>query len=140
MAPTLEEGDEVLTDTTYFRRQSPKDGDVVVFRHHGIYLVKRIVAMPGEKVSSANGQIAINGMPVEEPFAHHTGEAPPEANTFPAIVVPAGQLFVLGDNRDESLDSRFQTQENNFGTVTLDDLAGVPLYLIRSKRTGQAVK
>lgn len=139
MSATIVQGDEIVADMKYFRHKAPKDGEIVIFRHHGLFLIKRIVALAGERVSSSDGIISVNGRELDEAYAHHTGDASPEMNTFPAVLVPPGQVFVLGDNRDFSLDSRMPAE---FGTVSVEDLAGVPLYIFTSKqdRTGRSIE
>jgi signal peptidase I len=137
MATTLDSGDVIVADTRYFRNHDSHDGEVVIFRHKGIVFVKRIIASSGEQVSSEDGNVSVNGRPIAEPYVEHTGNAMPEMNTFGPITVPANELFVMGDNRDVSLDSRLPDQ---FGTVQKDDLVGVPLYIFTSKRMGRKVE
>lgn len=111
----------------------PTRGDIIVFRghHEDIDLVKRLVGMPGDTLAMRNGQLLLNGVPIDEPYAVHTdprgdGGHPwmdwqaehlpdpaersayyPTRDNWGPIVVPAERYFVLGDNRDESLDSRY---------------------------------
>jgi signal peptidase I len=111
----------------------PTRGDIIVFggHHERIDLVKRLVGMPGDTLSMRNGQLHINGVPQDEPYARHTdpngdGGHPwmdwqlehltdeaasrpyyPTRDNWGPLVIPADGFFVLGDNRDESLDSRY---------------------------------
>ena len=142
MEPTLAIGDSIVVDMRYFNQHSPQHGDIIAFRHHGIFLVKRVEAVAGEEVSSKNGQITVKGIPMNEPYAHHSGNAQPQMNDFGPVSVPVGQLFVVGDNRDLSFDSRLRSGEEDFGPVMAADVAGLPLYILRSKqdRTGNAVR
>jgi signal peptidase I len=112
---------------------TPDRGDIIVFRghHEDIDLVKRLVGMPGDTLAMRDGRLYINGQPAPEPYARHTdphgdGSHPwmqwqsqfltdsaaahpyyPTRDVWGPIVVPENGFFVLGDNRDESLDSRY---------------------------------
>lgn len=138
MAPTLTEGDTIVADMRRFSHQSPIDGDIVIFKHKGLYLVKRVAASGGEQISSASGYITVNGVQRNEPYAHHEGNASTEMNDFSTKIVPAKELFVMGDNRDLSLDSRME----EFGNVISNDVAGIPLYIISAKsdRSGRKIQ
>ena len=104
MAPTLQAGDHIVV--TPYRARGPERGDVIVFRSpipgHGL-VVKRVIALPGDLVEGDGGQVRISGHPLEERYAL------PPTTASAAIapqVVPSGCLFVMGDNRAESFDSR----------------------------------
>ncbi|KWT63475.1 S26 family signal peptidase [Streptomyces albus subsp. albus] len=118
MAPTIGVGDRVLAeqvDGAEVRR-----GDVVVFRDSvwgDLPMVKRVVGVGGDTVAccSKDGRLTINGKPVEEPYLHAKGPASP---TSFSSKVPVGQLFLLGDHRNDSLDSRTHLQDADHGTVS----------------------
>jgi signal peptidase I len=122
----------------YYHSRGPKDGEIIMFKSEQTFYVKRVVASGGEWVEGTNGAIYLNGKILTEPYAQHTGEPQPGINDFGPIMVPAGEYFVLGDNRDFSLDSRDQQH----GFVSSDSIVGKPLYVIvnfRSKRAGKAI-
>nr|WP_248280295.1 signal peptidase I [Marinomonas sp. UCMA 3892] len=118
MRPTLESGDYITVDT---QDLSLKVGDVVVFRYPNnkqILYAKRVVALGRDKVAIENGQVILNGKPelaasVDENFRRN------KVSTYMAeTMVPEGQVFVLGDWRDNSSDSRY------WGTVAESDVIG----------------
>jgi signal peptidase I len=87
--------------------------------------IKRVIGLPGDRVACCeNGRVTVNGVPIEEPYlsSNSPDNVPPSAfcgsRQFEEVVVPAGQLFVMGDNRGLSQDSRCQ------GTVPIDNVVG----------------
>jgi signal peptidase I len=109
MHETLLEGDRVLVNKVGYHLHDIHRGDVVVFRKppnlnvNEDDLIKRVIGLPGETVEGRDGKVYVNGAPLQEPYVeplcHGTGE-------FPKVTVPAGKLWVMGDNRCNSSDSR----------------------------------
>jgi signal peptidase I len=103
MAPTLEPGDQIVV-TRYFR-SLPERGHVIVFRSTSgsdELIVKRVIAVPGDLIDSRLGRVRIGGHTLPEPYvlrAAASGAIEPQ-------LIPAESYYVLGDNRDDSLDSR----------------------------------
>lgn len=118
MDPTVKSGDRVLaerTDGAHVRR-----GDVVVFQDSvwgSVPMVKRVVGTGGDKVSccTRQGRLSVNGHPVDEPYLKSTG--PDSQTPFKATTVPKGRLFLLGDHRVDSLDSRVHLGDGAHGAV-----------------------
>jgi signal peptidase I len=102
MEPNLEPGQYVLVDKVSYLFIPPQRGDVVVFQYPLATekdYIKRIIGLPGEVVTIANGVVSVNGQPLEEPYI----AAPPNyASTW---TLGPDQYFVLGDNRNSSSDS-----------------------------------
>jgi len=136
MEKTIEKGDHVIVDTFRYRDGAPERQDVVVFLRGKTYFVKRVIAVGGDTIQGKAGQIMVNGTPLDEPYVQHTGEPPFWMNTFGPVTIPPGNLFVVGDNRDISLDSR----SPEFGFVTAVSVIGEPLYVFGSDRPGDRIK
>lgn len=108
MVPTLEIGDRVLVRKVGFDIGDLERGDVVVFRNQRPqpgepeFLIKRVMGLPGDQLESRDGRLYINGEPQVEPYVM-TG-AP--TDNLPLTTVRPGEIFVLGDNRENSADSR----------------------------------
>ena len=121
MQPTLFPGDYVIVNKLAYRFSgSPERGDVIVFRYppnpEAIPYIKRIIGVPGDQVHIADGKISINGQLMLEPYL--------VINTIRGgdWTVPEGNLFVMGDNRNNSSDSRtwgFVPFENIIGRAEL---------------------
>jgi signal peptidase I len=130
MSPTIDAEDKIMVDMRYFHKRTPERGEVIVFRHGDIYLVKRVIGVGGDIVTGRNGVIELNGRALDELYAVH--RTPQEAadilNNFGPVKVPASQLFVVGDNRDQSFDSRTTSGLGDFGPVYVTDVVGKPLY------------
>jgi signal peptidase I len=108
MEPTLRVGEYFLADASYYRSRAPSRGDVAVYLHprqSHLYYIKRIVAVEGDRVAVKGGRAVVNGMVVEEPYVD-AGAADIRFANMPEIRVPAGHVYVLGDNRANSVDSR----------------------------------
>jgi signal peptidase I len=119
MEPTLVEGDRVLVSRLSYHFRSPKRGDVVVFHPPLVGdsepYIKRVVAIAGDTVAVHDGQLWLNGVAQDEPFIKEH----PIVVGFAEVTVPTGYVWVMGDNRNNSGDSR------KFGVVSVDSIIGV---------------
>lgn len=116
MEPRIVSGEIVLINTLAYRFGVPHRGDVVEFHHDApapeLY-IKRVVAVSGDRVRLDRGALYVNGALVSEPYVRF-----PDDRSFPEITVPPQSVYVLGDNRANSEDSRA------FGPVPDADLMG----------------
>lgn len=116
MEPNLETNQRLVVEKVTYRLQEPQRGDVVVLRlpdHSRDLLIKRVIGLPGERVAIHDGKVFVNGEPLDEPYL-----CQPTRGHMDEIVVPERHVFVLGDNRSASNDSR------TFGPVSYEAIVG----------------
>jgi signal peptidase I len=106
MIPTLEIGDRVLVNKFIYRFTDPRRGDIIVFEsvdNSNEDLIKRVVGLPGDKIAVRGGKLFVNGEPQKEPY---TNKKLPDRSFYAQTTVPKNHVFVMGDNRGNSADSR----------------------------------
>ncbi len=122
METTLNDGDSIIINKFSYRFNDPKRFDVIVFKQsgkeHSYYNIKRIIGLPGEKIQIKDGVIYINGEIIQETInvepMNNFGLAEEE------IKLEENEYFILGDNRNNSEDSRFAS----VGTIRRDEIVG----------------
>lgn len=112
MLPTLRIGDYLLVNKFVYLFRPIRRGDIIVFRFpkdETRDFIKRVVGLPAETLEIRDNQVFIDGRPLHEAYAVYSEPRPlrpPGADHLGPMVIPPGHLFVMGDNRDNSLDSR----------------------------------
>ena len=147
MEPTLVPHDRVIVAKVPYYFHDPQRGDVIVFEEpdpakepeRGVWgaithwlgqglgfsppdhpdYIKRVIGEPGDVISARNGDVYVNDVRISEPYLHE------RTARFPETTVPSGELFVMGDNRSNSLDSRF-----GLGFVPIDRVVGKAVWII----------
>jgi signal peptidase I len=139
MNPTLRVGDRIMVDTAAFTKELPRRGDVVVFVRSGFgetMFPKRVIGKPGDQLEGGD-TVKINGEPLQESYL-----APPDSSMTATVsvgptTVPPNHYFVMGDFRQNSLDSR------EYGPIDLSQIKGKVLYMYWSRdhsRIGKRVE
>ena len=130
MVPTLGVYDRILVQKAFFNWHDVREGDIVVFSHPPLDdcpgpqngdLVKRVIALPGQTIYSSGNNIYVNGHLLSEPYLPRydpLGPPIPDATRQHPYRVPAGDFYVLGDNRAISCDSRY------WGPITGSSIVG----------------
>lgn len=118
MVPTLRVNDRVFVDKIFYKMKGIERQDVIIFApppqaHTRDDYIKRVLGLPGDEVEIRDGMLFINGEAVEEIYL-----AEPMEGSYGPVVVPEGQFFVLGDNRNNSSDSRA------WGFVPIENVKG----------------
>lgn len=120
MDPTLANGDYVLVYKLAYQKTLPNTGDIIVFHPPNDppqEYIKRVIGRPGDQVVVAGGKVSVNGQVLNEPYILN------RPNYRAEITVPAGTVFVLGDNRQNSQDS------HEFGPVPLASIIGKAIVI-----------
>lgn len=121
MEPTLTEGDMIAANKIIYRLSEPKRGDIIVFKYPlnpDRDFVKRLIGLPGEKVQIKNSTLHINGKIIAEPYLPKGLKF----QDFGPVTVPKDKYFMMGDNRNNSLDSRVwgeMPKENIIGKASI---------------------
>jgi signal peptidase I len=129
MSPALEIGDRLVADTKAYRNKLPSRGDLIVFKYpknESISYIKRVIGLPGEKLEIIKRTVHINGESLKENYVQYIDPNSIHEHYGP-YDIPQGQYFVMGDNRDNSQDSRF------WGYVKQHQLLGQARYLYWAK-------
>jgi signal peptidase I len=116
MEPNLYNNERLIIEKISYRFREPSRGDIVVIkppRQGTVPLIKRVVGLPGEEIEITMDMVYVNGEPLSEQYLSQ-----PTTGSMASQIVPEGHVFVLGDNRRASNDSR------SFGMVSYEDIIG----------------
>lgn len=120
MEPTFQLGDYVVVNRLAYRAGDIERGDVVVFpapNSPEIDYIKRVIALPGDRIAVYNGAVVVNGVTLQEPYILE-----PQGGNYAERVVPDGYVFVMGDNRNNSDDSR------SWGFLAIENIIGKAVF------------
>jgi signal peptidase I len=123
MVPTIMVDDKLYVEKLSVRFGELRRGMIVIFKDPETtgsqdYLVKRLIGLGGDSIKISEGQLWVNDQAVDEPYLNE-----PMKSDFPEVTVPEGQVFLMGDNRNHSQDSR------SWGTVDEDCISGQALFI-----------
>ncbi len=130
MAPALVVGDYIVADTWHYSDTAIGVGEIAVFEAPGtggVNFIKRVVGVPGDVLAHANNQLIRNGVVVTEPYADYGDSRARAAASFSEVTVPDGEYFVMGDNRNNSRDSRY------LGTIPRENFVGRAAHIWYSR-------
>lgn len=116
MLPTLKPGDRIFANKFIYRFREPRRQEIIVFKwpvDPKRRFIKRLIGLPGDRVKIVEGQVYVNDKPLEEDYTLERSYT-----DFPEVKVPKGHYFMLGDNRNNSEDSRF------WGFVPQENIVG----------------
>jgi signal peptidase I len=129
MEPTLYENNYIFLSKQQYTFADIKHGQIVVFRsnietENGVdkLLIKRVIALPGDTLSILDGSVFLNGKMIKEPYT----KEPYTSGYVEEFTVPDGRVFVMGDNRQQSLDSR----NDSVGLVSTDKIVGMAVFRV----------
>ncbi len=160
MENTLQIGDRVLVNKLVYHFRSIDRGDIIVFSGQGswgpdgpppsnngfvrfwddvlsdvglssgqTYYIKRVIGLPGDKVACCtDGKVTVNGVPLTETSYVYPGDAP--SFPFKTVTVPPGHLWVMGDHRGDSDDSRYHTNDPGGGAIPIDEVVGRAFFIV----------
>lgn len=116
MLPTLENRERLIVNKFKYYFQEPETGDVIIFTYSRERdFIKRVIGVEGDEIRIESGEVFINGSPIEEGYIFE-----PTKGQFGPVIVPDNNIFVMGDNRNNSMDSR----DPSVGFVSLEQVKG----------------
>ncbi len=129
MVPAFLPGDHVIVNKAAYQTAQPRRGDVVVFRYPGDagqLFLHRVIGVPGDRIEIRHQAVFLNGQALAEPYVQHTDTSIMAGNVrdhLGPVAVPPDSYFMLGDNRENSLDSRF------LGSISQEHILGQVVFI-----------
>jgi signal peptidase I len=127
MLPTIQLDDQVLANKFIYDFHGPQRGNIVVFDDPGGVLgtlIKRVIATGGQTVDLKDGKVVVGGTPLDEPYTHAQPSDPlPGSQVQFPVKIPKGYIWVMGDNRTQSQDSRW------FGPIPVSTVHGQAFFI-----------
>lgn len=123
MRPTLVSGERLVVNKFLYRFKTPERGEIIVFRYPRDPqrdFIKRVIAIPGDTIAIKDGRVVHNGKVLDEPYILER-----TLGSYPEATVPPGHVFAMGDNRNNSEDSRFR----NVGFVPFELIKGKAMLI-----------
>lgn len=120
MSPTVKEGSVFIVNKLVYNLRDIKRNEIIVLQHDEKYMIKRVIGLPGEHIEYKDNKLYINGEEYEETFL----KKGVKTDNYDTGVIPKGKYFVLGDNRENSLDG------NDFGLIKKKDIVGKAWIII----------
>jgi signal peptidase I len=128
MLPTIKDGEQIIVEKLTIKSTLPQRGEVLIVRHpqnDSVFIIKRVIGLPGEKIKIEDDSVFINDEKLDEPYLQAgiktIGRSFLGDNT--EYMIPQKNYMVLGDNREDSADSR------NWGTIELNKIVGRPVFV-----------
>jgi signal peptidase I len=138
MEPAVEEGDRIIASLSRYQAYSPHRGDIIVCtfaKDPSKDFIKRIIGLPGEEIEIRDGKVFIDHQGFPDPWGTHTVPTRfDDRETFDPVIIPAGEYFVMGDNREHNYDSR------SWGLVDASHIKGKALYIYWARDKGRIGK
>ena len=120
MTPAIQDKDRLEVDKGYFKNNKVERGDIIIYDFDGMTNVKRVIGLPGDTIEYKSQQLYINGLVVKDLYSKGKTADFSLKSIYGFDKVPNDTIFVLGDNREESLDSRFK----EIGFIPLNNIEG----------------
>ena len=128
MEPAIRKGETIVITADAYTKRPPARGEIVAAQVRDALVVKRVIALEGDTIEGKGLEVILNGKSLEEGYVSHKGRHPGSLDNFGPIKVASGMLFLMGDNRDFSFDSR----SPDFGPVPVAAIKGRVVSIAQS--------
>lgn len=122
MEDTLSVSDFVIGNRVAYINSYPSRGDIITFNKDGETLVKRVIAVSGDTIDISDGSVILNGQKLEESYVSGATDIPNDNNIYYPYTIKEGEVWVMGDNRENSKDSRM------YGAIDISDVTSKVVF------------